>query len=115
MASVVVVAVCAPAMAQEIARNKAVPKEVSGLFHAALNETNNTDWQKRSGDRALRETFTLAGISNLSTHAANWCSHSGKSPTCRADREVVLCKGLCCLMESKIFRIWDGCDAENIS
>ena len=65
--------------------------------------TDNTDRQKRSRDEVLRETFIVAGISNLSTDSANRYSPFGKALHVMQDREVFLCKSLCLRYRKQYF------------
>jgi hypothetical protein len=83
-------------------------------LHVGL--TDNTDGQKRSKNGVLRETFMIAGISNLSTNAANWYSSFEKPFVSYRTEEVVLCKGLCLRRSGAIFfELWMTCNAEKIS
>ena len=53
-------------------------------FHVVF--ADDPDWQKRSGDAVLRIVFMNAGISNLSTDAAN--------NSCRSWQRRTLCKAV---------------------
>jgi hypothetical protein len=61
---------------------------------------DGTDWQKRSGDAALRETFMITGISKPLTHGANLYSFVERAfVACRAGRQGFSTKPLIAFFE----------------